>query len=136
MKKVGEDVIAKLKRGSELAFEELFNVYKDVVFYLTYSYLQNQKDADDCLQEVFLRLLDNIHLYDRRKSSFETWFMTLARNHTLNYVRHKKVDSNKVVDNENDVEKTAIQPAHEKSLMLEDLKKLLGEVDYTIVIYR
>lgn len=50
MKKVGEDVIAKLKRGSELAFEELFNVYKDVVFYLTYSYLQNQKDADDCLQ--------------------------------------------------------------------------------------
>lgn len=48
--------------------------------------------------------------------------MTLARNHTLNYVRHKKVDSNKVVDNENDVEKTAIQPAHEKSLMLEDLK--------------
>ena len=136
MKKVGEDVIAKLKRGSELAFEELFNAYKDVVFYLTYSYLQNQKDADDCLQEVFLRLLDNIHLYDRRKSSFEAWFMTLARNHTLNYVRHKKVDSNKVVDNENDVEKTAIQPAHEKSLMLEDLKKLLGEVDYTIVIYR
>jgi len=111
-------------------------VYKDVVFYLTYSYLQNQKDADDCLQEVFLRLLDNIHLYDRRKSSFETWFMTLARNHTLNYVRHKKVDFNKVVDNENDVEKTAIQPAHEKSLMLEDLKKLLGEVDYAIVIYR
>lgn len=69
--KVGEDVIAKLKRGSELAFEELFNVYKDVVFYLTYSYLQNQKDADDCLQEVFLRLLDNIHLYDRRKSSLK-----------------------------------------------------------------
>ena len=26
MKKVGEDVIAKLKRGSELAFEELFKI--------------------------------------------------------------------------------------------------------------
>ena len=67
-----EELIARFQDGDVYAFEQIVHRYKDPLINFIYHYLGNRIDAEDVIQETFLRVYRNKHLY-RSIAKFSTW---------------------------------------------------------------
>lgn len=50
-------------------------------------YLKNEEDAKDCVQQVFLKVIDELHKY--KVEYFKSWIYMIAKNHCLMKLRNK-----------------------------------------------
>jgi RNA polymerase sigma-70 factor (ECF subfamily) len=74
-----EDLIEKFQRGDIYAYELIVKRYKDQLLNFVYRFLGNQEEAEDVVQETFLRVYRNRHAY-QRVAKFSTWIYTIAGN--------------------------------------------------------
>jgi len=74
-----EDLIEKFQRGDLYAYELIVKRYKDQLLNFVYRFLHNQEEAEDVVQETFLRVYRNRHAY-QRVAKFSTWIYTIAGN--------------------------------------------------------
>lgn len=69
-------------------FDRLYERYHQRIFGLCYRFTGNSADAEEMLQEAFLRMLHKVRQFDGR-SAFSTWFYRLTMNALLNEKRHR-----------------------------------------------
>jgi RNA polymerase sigma-70 factor (ECF subfamily) len=82
--------LAKLARnGDRNAFAELVELYKDKIFHLAYRMLNNKQEAEDAVQETFLRVYTNLHRYDENQK-FSTWIFRIGTNLCIDKLRRRK----------------------------------------------
>ena len=82
--------LAKLSRsGDRRAFSELVNLYKDKMFHLGYRMLGQSHEAEDIVQETFLRVYSNLDRYDETQK-FSTWIYRIATNLCIDRLRKRK----------------------------------------------
>jgi len=74
-----EDLIEKFQRGDLYAYELIVKRYKDQLLNFVYRFLNNHEEAEDVVQETFLRVYRNRHAY-QRVAKFSTWIYTIAGN--------------------------------------------------------
>jgi RNA polymerase sigma-70 factor (ECF subfamily) len=85
-----ETRLAKLARnGDRGAFAELVDLYKDKIYHLAYRMLNNKHEAEDAVQETFLRVYTNLHRYDEQQK-FSTWIFRIGTNHCIDRLRKRK----------------------------------------------
>ncbi|MBI2214763.1 MAG: RNA polymerase sigma factor [Acidobacteria bacterium] len=72
--------------GDPDAFRILVERYSRSVFRLAYRLTRSRQDADDIVQEAFLRAYRNLHAFDGR-SSFGTWLYRIAANSAFDMMR-------------------------------------------------
>jgi RNA polymerase sigma-70 factor, ECF subfamily len=89
------ELLHAIAHGSEPAFEELRRRYWPAVE--SACRLLAGREADDCAQEVFVRIWRKAELFDAARGSAAAWLLTLARNAALN-VRAKRVPAPVPVD--------------------------------------
>ena len=77
--------------GDHTAFEYLFNRYSEAIRRLFLQRLTSATDADDLLQETFIKVYINLHRYSDRYT-FGQWVYTIARNTHIDYERRKQED--------------------------------------------
>ena len=82
-------VIAAAKRGQTAAFDELWQSHTKRILRTTYRITRNREDAEDALQDSFLRAFLHIKDFDGR-SSFSTWLTRIAINSALMILRKKR----------------------------------------------
>ncbi len=78
-----EDLVVRLKEGDDTAFEEVFQLYQDLVYNLAAHTLADKSEAMDVTQEVFLTLHRKIHQF-RGESSLKTWLYRVTLNQASN----------------------------------------------------
>ncbi len=78
-----------IKRGDQKAFEVLYNSYSDKVFNTILSYLQNKEEAEEVLQDVFVKIFHSAKDY-RGEASVSTWIYRIAVNKSLDFLRKKR----------------------------------------------
>jgi RNA polymerase sigma-70 factor (ECF subfamily) len=83
------EIIADFKRGRTEAFEEIVERYQDRLFHLFIHFVKNRQDAEDLLQEAFIRMLKGIHSYDHRQK-FDAWIFTIANHLACDFLRRRK----------------------------------------------
>lgn len=90
---VAEDrrLVELVLEGDDAAFEYLFNRYRDAIYRLFVQRLGGVKDADDLLQETFIKVYINLHRY-RADYTFGQWVYTIARNTFIDFVRRRQDD--------------------------------------------
>jgi RNA polymerase sigma-70 factor (ECF subfamily) len=77
--------------GNQSAFSELYNRYKDRLYYYFYRMLGNSSDqANDFLQEIFMKIIEKPEYYNP-DYSFQTWLFSMANNLCKNEYRHRGV---------------------------------------------
>lgn len=74
-----------------MAFEYLFNRYRDAIYRLFSQRLGGANDADDLLQETFIKVYINLHRYSA-DYTFGQWVYTIARNTFVDFVRRRQDD--------------------------------------------
>lgn len=85
------DLVAKAKAGDTAAFTELVSHYERRVFRMAKQITQNDEDAEDVLQETFLKAYS--HLDDfQGNSKFYTWIVRIAVNEALMKLRKRRSD--------------------------------------------
>lgn len=77
--------------GDDTAFTYLFNRYRDAIRRLFAQRLGGTTDADDLLQETFIKVYINLHRYNP-DYTFGQWVYTIARNTFVDYVRRRQDD--------------------------------------------
>ena len=83
------ELAAQAKRGDRSAFTELVNRYARNIFRLARHITKNDQDAEDVLQETFLKAysrLDQFH----GESKFYTWLVRIGVNESLMKIRRRK----------------------------------------------
>lgn len=76
--------IEKIRSGNHTPFELLYARYSQKIYNLCYRFTRDRQEAEDQLQEIFIRVLDKLDGF-RGESSFATWVYRLATNHLLNF---------------------------------------------------
>ena len=72
--------------GDISSFDRLVLCYKDRVFNLCYRLLGDYEEADDCGQEIFVKVYRSLKNF-KFNSSFSTWLYTITVNHCKNRLR-------------------------------------------------
>lgn len=136
MERVNINTIKKLKEKDIEAFNEVFEAYNDLLYFHALYYVKNECDAQDIVQDIFLRLLRKIHLFNEN-SSFHTWFMILARNQIYNFIREKRNRKSFCELNEDLVKSYPSDAVYsELPLELDEIKDILGERRFAMLVYR
>lgn len=76
--------------GYEELFARLFHQYKNLVFKTAFLLLNDQQEAEDALQEVFLRVYKALPTFDLEKGAFTTWLYRITVNHCLDRRRRHR----------------------------------------------
>lgn len=82
-------VVAKVRSGDAEAFRVLVDRHSRGLFRMAFRMTGNEPDAEDVVQESFLRAYRQIGKFDER-ASFGTWLYRIAVNCSLDVVRSRK----------------------------------------------
>lgn len=77
--------------GDDAAFEYLFIRYREAIHRLFVQRMGGSNDADDLLQETFIKVYINLHRYSS-DYTFGQWVYTIARNTFIDFVRKRQDD--------------------------------------------
>ena len=78
------ELVLKAQQGDIHAFDQLVERYHGKIYGLTYNMCSNREDAEDLVQEIFVKAFQALPRF-RGKSSFYTWLYRIAVNKTINY---------------------------------------------------
>jgi RNA polymerase sigma-70 factor (ECF subfamily) len=82
-------LVERAKSGDAAAFTELVNRYERKIFRLAKHITQNDEDAEDVLQETFLKAYSHLDTF-QGQSKFYTWIVRIAVNEALMKLRKRK----------------------------------------------
>lgn len=83
------EIIESIQRGNQSDFSLLVDRYKDKAFSMLRRMLNNEMDAEEALQDCFLKAFNGLKEF-RRDSLFSTWFYKITFNTALTILSSKK----------------------------------------------
>ncbi len=81
-------LIQGLQRKEEQAFEKLINNYKNRLYNTILGFVQNETDAEDITQDVFIQAYESIHSF-KGDAKLSTWLYRIAVSKALDFIRRK-----------------------------------------------
>lgn len=86
-----ESLILQIKEGKHQAFVEIVNRHARRFYSIAYRLVFNKDEAEDIVQEAFLKLWDKPELWDQsRHVKFTTWFYKVVTNLCIDHNKKKK----------------------------------------------
>lgn len=83
------ELIEQLQQGDELAFTRLVDEWKNMVYNTALGIVQNQDDADDITQEVFIQVYQSVSSF-KGNSKLSTWLYRITLSKALDHEKRKK----------------------------------------------
>ena len=71
-------------------FEDLYHEYKSLVYNLALQYVQNQADAEEITQDVFISIYQNRDSFQKR-SSIKTWIYRITINKSIDFIKSRNM---------------------------------------------
>ena len=84
-----ELIVQQLQRGEESAFRKLVDEYENMVYNTAVGIVQNEDDADDITQEVFVQVYQSVSSF-KGESKFSTWLYRITVTKALDHEKRKK----------------------------------------------
>jgi RNA polymerase sigma-70 factor (ECF subfamily) len=87
-----EQLIELVQQGQTGALDELYARYAAKLYAFCFYTMRArcQEDAEDLVQDVFVRVIRSAHTFNPRRASFRTWLFRIARNHCIDRMRRSK----------------------------------------------
>ena len=119
--------VAAAQAGDAAAFSSLVERFSRDVYGKAFSILKSHADADDVVQETFLRVYRALPGF-RFESSFRTWIITIATRQALNY-RERMHKPQEALENEEGLEHPALRVDGTQldAMLDEEARRLLRE---------
>ncbi|MGA0287729.1 MAG: RNA polymerase sigma factor [Phycisphaerales bacterium] len=79
----------RIASGEEAAVGELYDRFGALVFQSARQVLNSRAEADDAVQEVFVRLWKTADRFDPERAKLVTWVMLICRRHLIDRLRRR-----------------------------------------------
>lgn len=100
-------LVQAAKEGSVSAFEELVKRHERLMFRIAQNLLHNREDAQDVVQEAFLKALQKLEQFQGR-SKFSTWLARITLNQALTLLRKSPINQSSIEDGFRDEDGAAL----------------------------
>ncbi len=121
------------KIGKEnISITAVFKLYAEDIFRYSYSILRNLYEAQDAVQEVFLKYTENRNSF-REDCSIKTWLFTLTRNYCYDRLRSRKHSAERMDDFQFEI---INNPDYDNLISLKDAMIMLTEEQNEIIYLR
>ena len=80
----------RLKAREEDALRELYDLLAPWVLGLAYRILQDEAEAEEVVEDVFVRVWRQVHRHDPRRGPLVPWILSIARNRALDGLRRRR----------------------------------------------
>lgn len=109
-----EDLLARISDGDRVAFEMLVTRHGNRSLAIAERLLGDRAEAEDVVQESFVKLWSDASRFDPARARFATWFYRVLSNAALDRLRRRRrlvalPDGYDGVDGENDAEETMLR---------------------------
>src|ERR1700704_2764731 len=125
-------LVERARSGDAAAFSELVNRYERKIFRLAKHITQNDEDAEDVLQETFLKAYSHLDTF-QGQSKFYTWIVRIAVNEALMKLRKRKSSKTVSLDEPTDtgeetmVREIAVWDDPEQKYSRDELREILDK---------
>ncbi|MCH1552330.1 MAG: sigma-70 family RNA polymerase sigma factor [Balneolaceae bacterium] len=109
-------------KGDEKAYSELTQKYQKPLYFHVRKMIRNPDFAEDLVQDIFLKAFKSLKNY-KNDYALSTWLYRIATNHTIDYLRKKKLETLSIHADESDDTHATIQLADEDSFTDEPMIK-------------
>lgn len=113
------NLIENCIKGDRKSQKELYDRFSAKMFAICLRYSKNQMDAEDVLQEGFVKLFNNLNRF-RGEGSFEGWVRRIFVNTAIEHIRRKNMNTSNGEGLENsivDKKQNALDNLYEKDLL-------------------
>jgi RNA polymerase sigma-70 factor (ECF subfamily) len=83
-------LLQRIAAGDHAAIGELYDRYSALMFGVIMRILRSRSDAEEVLQEVFMRVWSRAEMYDERLGSPAPWLVRIARNRAIDRLRARR----------------------------------------------
>ena len=95
-------------KGDEKAYAELSNKYQKPLYFHIRKMIRETDYVEDLVQDIFMKAFKNLKNY-KNDYAFSTWLYRIATNHTIDYLRKKKLDTFSINTDSSDEDQAPIQ---------------------------
>ena len=89
-----EELIPLLLKKDDRSFTLLYDNYSKSLYGVIFTLIKDREEAEDVLQEVFIKFWKNIDSYNESKGRLYTWMLNIARNTSIDKLRSKGFNNN------------------------------------------
>jgi RNA polymerase sigma-70 factor (ECF subfamily) len=90
-----DDLLVMINNKDDKAFTHMYNMYSRSLFAVISNLVRENEEAEDVLQETFVKIWKNIDSYNESKGRFYTWILNIARNAAIDKLRSKGFNNSK-----------------------------------------
>lgn len=83
------ELISLLRKKDREAFKTIVETWQSMVYNTALGILQNEEDAEDTAQEVFIQVFESVSSF-KEESKFSTWLYRITISKSMDHVRKKK----------------------------------------------
>lgn len=83
-------LMKRIAKGEESAVVELYDRFGSLVYRLAYQAMPSRDEAEDAVQEVFVRLWKTADRYDPSRAALVTWVLLITRRHLVDRLRRSQ----------------------------------------------
>lgn len=83
-------LMRRVAAGEQSAAEELYDRFASLVYRLAFQAMPTRADAEDAVQEIFVRLWRTADRYDPKRAALVTWVMLISRRHLVDRLRRTR----------------------------------------------
>lgn len=106
-------------------FSDIYEDYRDEMFYTAFEILHNRQDAEDVVHETFVVLLDNLDKMEKNPpKKNRNYILTIVKNKSYNLLKHQKYQSGRELVEEM-LEDVIDEEMDTKIILLEQTEALL-----------
>jgi RNA polymerase sigma-70 factor (ECF subfamily) len=93
LKEISDDELARLiKSGEKNAYQQLFKKYAPKIYHFSLSYLKNDADAEELVQDVFLKIWEKREMLDASQN-IKSYIFKIAVNNIYDFIRRKNIEN-------------------------------------------
>jgi RNA polymerase sigma-70 factor (ECF subfamily) len=133
MNDMNEDSVIKLaQEGNSEALKLLFEENKKKIFSLAFQYTRNAEDAEDILQDTFIKAYRSLHRFNIQDgNSISPWLYRIGINCSIDYLRRNKKRKEKDLA-QNNMESLASQDINSNPENTGTQKEIREKIDQTL----
>lgn len=120
------NLIAECINESRTAQKQLYDIYRVKMYTLCLRYMSSKMDAEDMLQEGWIKVFRQLKAYDPDRGSFYSWIKRIFINTNLEFLRKKRLKFEDI--SESDFHLSAINNLPIDTMSAQELVKLLQEL--------
>jgi RNA polymerase sigma factor (sigma-70 family) len=88
-------LVVKARAGSQKAYADLMQRYKDSIYFMVLKMVNNKEDAMDLTVETFAKAFEKLDKY-QPEYAFSTWLFRVATNNCIDFIRKKKLNTTSI----------------------------------------